>query len=80
MRQMGLNDDQIAQTEKIMSEARQQANEAGNRDERRQIMRDAFRKMREEVWTDEQRERFEQRRNQWQGQGGRRRGRGGGGE
>ncbi len=81
MQQMGLNDDQITQTEKIMSEARQQARDAGSREDRRQIMRDAFRKMREEVWTDEQRERFEQRRNQWRergGQGGRR-GRGGGG-
>ena len=81
MEQMGLSNDQITQAEKIMSEARQQARDAGNREERRQIMRDAFRKVREEVWTDEQRERFEQRRNQWRergGQGGRR-GRGGGG-
>ena len=80
MEQMGMSKDQIAQGEKIMGEAREKADEAGDRRERRQIMRDAFRKMSEEVLTDEQRERFEQRRNQWRergGEGGRRRGRGG---
>ena len=77
MKQMGLSDDQITQTETIMDEARTESAEVESGEERRNIWRAAFEKVRQEVWTDEQRKRFEQRRNQRRG--GRNQGGGGGG-
>jgi Spy/CpxP family protein refolding chaperone len=55
MTELGMSEQQLAQTEEIINEARKAAKEAKDPQERREILRSARKKVREEVMTDEQR-------------------------
>ena len=63
MKKMGMSEKQIAQAKKIMDEARKKTEKVDDPQERRQIRQAAYKKIREEVWTDEQREKFGKRPN-----------------
>lgn len=62
MNRLGFSDEQKAQARQIMSEAREQAKQAKTPEEKRTLFREAKEKVRQEVMTDEQREKVERHR------------------
>ena len=68
---LGLSEDQQARIQDILSSAREQARQVEDRQQRREIMKQARKKVHAEVLTDEQRKKLEQHRQRHRGRGNR---------
>ncbi len=60
VKQLNLTDDQKAQIKQILQQAKQDAQAATDKSAKKQIMQDAFKKIRDTVLTDEQRKKLQE--------------------